>query len=177
MKRWRWKAVPGFEGLYEVSDRGRVRSLWTRNARVNRPRKTPRILACTRSGTGYPEVDLRKTANKRSRYKVHALVLMTFVGPRPSGFHAAHLNGKRDDNRLSNLRWTTVEENQSHRWEHGTASFGESHGNAKLTEKAVRDMRRMRAEGFSHIAIAERFGVTKSTSCVICSGKSWGHVV
>lgn len=101
-----WCAIPGLEGRYDVSDQGRVRSLRFRGGRVDVPRKTPLILRPALSKFGYWHVGIDRRARQN-----HLLVLEAFVGPRPIGQEAAHLNGVRTDNRRENLAWKTRSEN------------------------------------------------------------------
>lgn len=117
--REQWRAVVGLEGLYEVSDRGRVRSLtrqiWCRPRSDGRAGKwqtrNGRILKTKPRGSnsqGYVYVHLGDF--NRNRAVAH-LVLESFVGPRPAGQVARHLDDNRFDNRLSNLEWGTPAEN------------------------------------------------------------------
>ncbi|WP_136244753.1 NUMOD4 domain-containing protein [Mycobacterium intracellulare] len=111
-----WRAVVGYEGLYEVSDHGRVRSLdrtiphnlWPHTSRTIRGRMlTPN----TRRPHGYQTVQLCRN-NKVNRAEVHWLVLEAFVGSRPPGMFGLHWDDDGSNNRLSNLRWGTNRENQ-----------------------------------------------------------------
>ncbi|AGS82245.1 HNH endonuclease [Mycobacterium phage Bobi] len=107
-----WLPVPGYEGHYEVSDLGRVRSL-TRpvsNGRGGLRRVTGRVFARKLNRYGYPCVCLRKNGLRKD-FTVHCLVLAAFVGPRPKGMVARHLNADRSDARLSNLCYGTHSEN------------------------------------------------------------------
>lgn len=97
-----WLPVVGFEGLYEVSDSGRVRSI--------RREGTSGGPICHFERDGYPSVMLSAN-DRRKPYLVHQLVLMAFVGPRPPGAQAAHRNGDRRDNRPANLYWASPGEN------------------------------------------------------------------
>lgn len=94
-----WKPVPGYEGLYEVSDDGQVRSLISKG-KILRP--------STRNG--YQRVGLSKEG-KRTNFPVHRLVLLAFVGPAPEGAEACHWNDDPLENRLTNLRWGSKSEN------------------------------------------------------------------
>ena len=112
----RWKAVPGYEGFYEVSDLGRVRSLERTephgvHAGYTRTRHA-RILKANTGGEGrYPVVRLRSKT-----FTVHSLVLKAFVGPRPPGFCACHWPDTDKTNcNLSNLRWDTYSANNAER--------------------------------------------------------------
>lgn len=105
----KWKAIPGCEGFYEVSDRGRVRSL-DRIVALGRRRKG-QFLSPDRGHRGHLQVTLYKNG-KRERIFVHRLVLQAFVGACPSGMEACHWNDIPDDNRLENLRWDTPSANR-----------------------------------------------------------------
>ena len=123
----RWLPVPGYEGHYEVSDMGRVRSL-------------PRTLPMEGSkGRRYPGKILSQKARPRPMVSlhhpdkapicipVHRVVLLAFVGPLPDGMVTRHLNDIKFDNRLSNLAYGTWSENMDDRVANGI------HHHAKLT--------------------------------------------
>lgn len=116
-----WKAIPGWEGLYEASTHGRVRSLDRFTIRSNgRPyRRKGRILktwAVPHSGHHY--VALHANA-KGTKYRVHRLILKTFAGEPPAGTEACHNNGNPADNRIENLRWDTKAANAQDTVKHG----------------------------------------------------------
>lgn len=114
-----WRPVVGYEGLYEVSDHGRVRSL----DRITRTGNGDRLYR-SRFLEGYISLGYRRVAltrgGKSVHYLVHRLVLEAFVGPCPDGMEGCHNNGDRADARLSNLRWDTRLANIRDKFEHGT---------------------------------------------------------
>ena len=112
-----WKSVPGYEGIYEVSDQGRVRSLDRIDASGNRRRGQDRKPVTKASG--YLKVDLCKDG-RESAPSVHRLVLTAFVGPAPDGMETCHNDGNPTNNALSNLRWGTHSANISDQVAHGT---------------------------------------------------------
>src|SRR5699024_526861 len=108
-----WLPVPGYEGLYEISDSGRVRSVDRWYVRTDSRKyfvKGKTLQQCVTSN-GYLTVTLRKNGKTRREY-MHRLVLLAFKGQCPAGMETCHNNGKRTDNRLSNLRWDTGSNNK-----------------------------------------------------------------
>ncbi|WP_280404716.1 NUMOD4 domain-containing protein [Nocardia brasiliensis] len=116
-----WRDLPGWEGYYQVSDRGRVRSLARVIHRRNGVPQTihPRTLSPTLNHHGYLSVQLSRPGTCR-RIELQCLVAAAFLGPRPPGRQVLHDNGKATDNRLSNLRYGTPSENQLDSVRHGT---------------------------------------------------------
>lgn len=108
-----WLPVLDWEGFYEVSDQGRVRSLDRTIIRSDGKVKRFRgkFLAPQDDGKGYPQVSLSRNAKPRT-YHIHRLVLDAFVGPRPEGKETCHGNDVSDDNLLENLRWDYHPANQ-----------------------------------------------------------------
>ncbi|MET0992976.1 MAG: NUMOD4 motif-containing HNH endonuclease [Mycobacterium sp.] len=112
-----WRALPGYEGIYAVSDQGRVQSL---DRITDRGRKWKgRILSPATMPSGYRTVSLWRNG-KQTTALVHRLVLFAFVGPCPEGMEALHKCGVPSDNRLVNLAWGTHSENQHDQVSHGT---------------------------------------------------------
>ena len=111
-----WKPIPNYEGMYEVSNYGRVRSC-DREVKFKNKRGTEitmfckgRELAARMRGNGYLYVDLWKR-NKGTPFTVHTLVLEAFVGPRPEGHVCCHKDDVKTNNYIGNLRWGTYSDN------------------------------------------------------------------
>lgn len=118
----RWRSIPGYVGLYEVSDQGRVRGMDRITLRKDGRKKsiTGCILREKRTGqSGYPAVNLNRNGSAQT-WPIHRLVLLAFVGPLPQGMQTRHLNGDSQDNRLANLKYGTPLENTSDKFAHGT---------------------------------------------------------
>jgi len=103
-----WRAVVGYEGLYEVSDQGRVRSFVSGRLRKPQPQHH-----------GHLKVILCDSGRRRG-FHVHTLVLTAFVGPKPLDMECRHLFGDPADNRLTHLAWGTPSENKYDQVRHGT---------------------------------------------------------
>lgn len=117
-----WLPVPGWEGLYEVSNQGQMRSLpRIVRTRGNGTRVSPgRILKPGTYDDGHKHVTFSRDG-KTTCYQVHRLVLLAFAGPCPNGLQVRHLNGIPGDNRLENLTYGTPKENITDRDHvHGT---------------------------------------------------------
>ncbi len=116
-----WRPVVGFEGFYEVSSIGRVRSIErTVTYRNGLTRRHASVMLSPRTiKDGYQAVGMSRPG-RRWFTPVHKVVLMTFVGPRPDGMITRHLDGNPANNRLENLTYGTPRENNLDRTRHGT---------------------------------------------------------
>jgi NUMOD4 motif/HNH endonuclease len=172
-----WLDIAGYDGLYQVSSCGRVRSLWYKNKTRNAVRSTPLILKTQLHRYHY--IILSKDG-ARVRYAVHSLVLIAFRGPRPNpSAECGHLDGNPDNNAAYNLAWVSAQENASHRTIHGTQTRGALHPVAKLTEADALAIKTGYRKGSkdAHIGIfANRYGITKAAVHKLVTGKTWAHL-
>ena len=174
-----WHPAVGWEGLYEVSDLGRVRrceGTTTQLGRGGQPyhRRVPaRILRPALNTKGYPFVALCQNA-KHSSLAIHRLVCRAFHGEPPPGRNdACHINGDRTDNRAANLRWDDHGSNMRDRIAHGTVARGATNGRARLSEAQVEKIRARLAGGEKVRPIADHFGVNYRTVWQIKAGVNW----
>lgn len=108
MEHWKW--VKGYEGKYEVSDLGRIRSYVTGKARYLSAKRLTR--------DGYIHVSLRKN-HKGREFRLNRLVAETFIGEPPKGKDTVnHINGIKTDNRAVNLEWTSMSDQMYHAYSH-----------------------------------------------------------
>jgi hypothetical protein len=108
---------------------------------------------------------------KSGSHCVHELVLCAFVGPRPVGCEARHLNGKPGSNKLTNLQWATRSRNSQDKKYHNGA------GNYKLAPSDVRKIKRALSRGFSSVFLAREFDVSSAVISSIKHGRIHKDIV
>lgn len=158
-----WKAVPGFEGFYEVSDTGRVRSL-------------PRVVVCSDGKEKFYRGRVLRPGPRPSghltvslcgdSHNVHTLVLTAFVGPRPTPTTIArHLDGNEQNNRVGNLEWSNrVRNGQDKKWHRPPANY-------KLTPTSAAELKFLiKTKVFSEYRLAKLYGVSATTVSNIRKG-------
>lgn len=178
-----WLPVPGWEGIYEVSDLGRVRSI-DRVARhkVKPPQKiSGRMLSPIINTNGYPSVGLRRGKKYKKNVPVHRLVAMAFV-PNPEGKPAVnHIDCDKTNNRTDNLEWCTQLENLAHMTALGRrAAFwrGKRSPNAALSDEMVRAIRdEYAAGGLSYGGISSRYGLSKRAVARLINLETYSDVL
>lgn len=171
-----WKSIKGYEGMYEVSDLGNVRSL-DRIVKCNTGQRLLRGVTLRQKlhRDGYMCVFLSRN-KKQICPMVHKLVLEAFVGKRPIGMQGCHKNGIKTDNRLSNLRWDTPKENHNDKRRHGTMARGSKVNTNKLTPEQVMAIREKRNDGKTLQELAEEYGISNNAVSHIVLGKNWQWV-
>ena len=161
----RWAPIVGFEGFYEVSSLGRVRSLPV-------GRHLGKIRSQDLDPDGYPQLHI--TGNgKRLTVKVHQQVLRAFVGDCPRGCQACHGDGNRANARLANLRWDTLSANMDDQKRHGTFVVGSRNGNSKYTRTDLDRVKELRRQGRTVKQIRLVTGISLSHVKRIIDGETW----
>jgi len=167
-----WKDVIGYEGLYKVSNLGRVKSL-PRNGTI----KTERVLVQKIAWNKRKQIALNKD-DKRKSYCVHRLVAKAFLGLPKEKHEVNHIDGNPQNNEVSNLEWVTKSDNIKHAYRIGLKSLkGESHNQNKLTEKQVLKIRKLYAEKkYNTVELAKKFKVCRPNISLIVNRKNWSHI-
>ena len=169
-----WRPVDGYEGLYEVSNMGEVRSVarWV-SCRTGKRLSEGVILARRVSVGHYWSVSLSRNS-KYEKCLVHRLVAKAFCPG--SGVVVRHLDGDGFNNNASNLAWGSYEDNEADKLRHGRRPMGESHPNSKMTDGNVRTIRDMHKRVFSQLAIARDLGLNRGVVGIVVRGEGWTHV-
>ena len=167
----KWLDIVDYEGHYQVSSCGKVRSF---------KRKEPKILKQTKTHDDYHYVTLSLN-NQQKKVYVARLVAEHFI---PNPFNKPevnHKNGIKSDNGEWNLEWSTRTENQRHADVNGLSNRptlkGENNGYSKLTEEEVKDIREYYSTGnFTYVELAKLFDVSKSLIAKIVNRECWTHI-
>ena len=161
-----WKDIPGYEGRYQASSEGRIRSLDRERYQTKGGVTTRfgsikgRVLKPAVNRRGYLHVVLRANG-KSNDHEVHCLIASAFIGPRPAGdIQVRHLDGNRLNNAQENLAYGTRSENQLDLYTYR----GYHH---RLTAKDVKDIRARLQRGETGREIAGMYSTTESNiSCI-----------
>lgn len=165
-----WRAVPGYEGLYDVSDHGRVLSHSTRKHRG-------RLLKPFPSGQyGYLAVKLCCGAGTDVTVYVHRLVADTFIGPLKPGEVTRHGPAGHLDNRRVNLSQGSPADNGADSVRDGTSLHGERSHFAKLTGEQAADIRRRVAGGETQKSAGKRYGISQPNVSMLVRNKTWTRI-
>jgi len=162
-----WKPIKNYDGLYEISNLGRIKRLIGYRCRMER------IIAPCLDGQGYFYVSLSKN-NKRKNHKVHRLVLENFICKCPEGMEGCHNDGNKTNNKLNNLRFDTHKNNELDKIFHGTDNNGERCGTSKLNNWQVRIIKKLIGE-LTQQEISEIFNIHRVQISKIKNNKQWKY--
>lgn len=168
-ERWRW--IKGYEGLYMVSDQGRVLSI----PKVTRPDGV--IMSQQVGRNGYATVKLRTKDNASKRVSVHRLVAQAFIPNPKDKPEVNHKDGIKTNNSVSNLEWVTTSENKRH----SVRVLGNKPPVCKsrpwlrkLTDEQAREIR---TSNMPVTKLAREYGVTLRVIQAIKKGETYKEVI
>jgi hypothetical protein len=173
-----WRPVAGFEGLYEVSSNGRIRSLDRWAVQLNRGTMCRRFIRGAELknsvSRGYTVVNLWSDGKPLKR-GVHRVMLEAFVGPCPDGMEACHNDGQKSNNVIANLRYGTPAENGQDKVRHGHSRPGSQNRLAKLNERKVLEIRGAASE-LTRNELSAKFDVPIANLGFILRRRTWRHI-
>ena len=164
-----WKDVVGYEGLYQVSNFGNVKSLGNEFSRKER------LLKLSPQSKGYLTIVLQKNAT-RKMVLVHRLVAEHFIDNTESKAQINHINGIKTDNRVENLEWVSHRENLNHAIKNNLTLKGEENRNSKLKDVDVIKIHSLLQKGTATKELSETYNISYSTIYGIRTNIYWKHL-
>lgn len=165
-----WKDIPDFNGAYQASTLGRIRSVDRVDCAGRRLKGQILTGRPSKSGHLYINPSIGGTSKN---YTVHRLVARTFFGEIDPKLDVCHNDGNPQNNVLSNLRVDTRAGNASDRLKHGTHARGDRCATSRLTADQVYEIRVRYKNGESAKCLAEKFGITIRPLFRIVKGDQW----
>lgn len=173
-----WKEIKGLEGLYEVSNRGQVRSMdfYIINSLGRVRFYKSKLRKLTIDKNGYLTIGLHTGLHKIK--KVHRLVAQAFISNPENKPQVNHKDGNKSNNNDWNLEWCTNKENKQHAFSTGLTSMekGEKSHNPKLTDKIVKDIRKRILNGYTLKEVGDLYNISISNVSMIKLNKTWNHI-
>ena len=172
-----WKDIEDFEGAYQISNLGRVKSLGGWRGTAKRKEKIRTIHS---THDGYAKVRLQHQGKDKTM-RVHRLVAKAFI-PNPKNMDTVnHIDGNKKNNKVSNLEWVDRTEQMIHAYKLGlkTSRVGTQNSNAKLTDDQVREIRKNYvpySKEYGTVALAKKYGVTNRVIGLIARNLAYKNV-
>lgn len=173
-----WKDIPDYEGIYQASTLGRIKSLEkTLKSRFGFRKMKGKILKVNEKPNGYCYVILQDNLNTKT-FRLHKLIALTFIPNPENKPQLNHINGIKTDNSVDNLEWCTAKENTNHSILNKLRNqlVAKSHF-SKLAENDVLDIRYLYDKGRKDIKeLANIYEVREETIRLIIKRKTWKHI-
>jgi len=171
-----WKSIKGYEGFYEVSTLGNVKSLDRKiifsDGRIRFFKG--KFLNPAKTKTGYLFIGLKKSGSIKQMY-LHRIVAESFIFNKELKETVNHIDGNKQNNNLINLEWNTRKENTQHAYDTGLIKKGENGCWSKLKESEVLQIRN-NIELLSNTELSIKFKVSKSLIGNIKRRKIWTYI-
>lgn len=156
-----WRDIKGFEGLYQISNEGQIKTVATQKLRL-----------VALHPSGYLFISLYKKGKTHSRF-VHRLLAESFIDNPDGKREVNHIDGDKQNNELHNLQWATTTENVMHALKLGLMKTGEDHVQSKLSNEDTNYIRKWfkpRDTEYGGKALAKKFGVSTQLISAIVTG-------
>lgn len=179
-----WKDIKQYEGIYQISNYGKVKSLTRIVMRKNGARYIKeRMLKLQTIKTGYHYIALHKN-NKIINMYVHRLVALYFLNNPNNYLQVNHKDGNKTNNYMDNLEWVTCSENHKHAYAIGlkksskgkSYTKGEDIFQSKLTETDVREILDLLQTNIIQQKIAQQYGISQAQVSHIKNNQAWKHI-
>lgn len=169
-----WKDVIGYEGLYQVSNLGNVKSVDRLRKRENRKDAfiKGKKLAIHKRGN-YFKVGLCKNGLV-NQLSIHRLIAINFIPNPENKPQVNHINGIKSDNRLDNLEWNTAKENSIHSFDLGMSKKGNDCSFSKLDNESVLKIKNDKESKYKYLAV--KYNVSVSCITAIKTNRNWKHI-
>lgn len=162
-----WKNIPRYEGLYQVSNLGRIKSF-----HYHKEKEILNLTKCKK----YLQIKLSKNSITKI-YKVHRLVLEAFVGPCPEGMQCRHLDNNPINNNINNIEWSTHKINMQDRIKYKTTNTFIYENGCKLNKTKARLIKNLLNSGkLTQKEIANQFNISQQTVSGIKNKKRWINI-
>lgn len=172
-----WKDIEGYEGLYQVSNNGKVRSIdrtklhWVGGkSNVHGRELKPYV-----NSNGYKQIVL-SIEGKTKSIIVHRLVSQSFIKNPKNKPQVNHIDGDKLNNCVSNLELVSAKDNMLHAYKIGLRNKGGKHHWSKLTEPNVLLIRKKHKQKISNVQLANEFSVSPACISAIINRYSWNHI-
>lgn len=165
-----WRDIEGYEELYQVSNLGNMKRIKGIQC------KEDRLLKPATHRQGYKRIRISKH-DVGKNYLVHRLVALAFIPNPENKKFVNHINGIKDDNKVSNLEWSTYSENNQHAYDNNLNSNEGKRGYSRLNKKLVLEIRLCyNNEDVSQSELSRRYDVSLTTISRIINRLTWRHI-